>query len=129
TGHWDFDQGDLSATIGKALTYRDGPAGSTAQQTKFGTTTSFGLPPINGTPAKVIGIPKAATRSIGYIMEHGARPNGDPAATKVNQWTLIMDILIPNANGEEWISFMQIENPVNNSDDGDLFAHFSGGTA
>ena len=119
TGHWDFDNDSLAATIGQALEYRGGPTGATAAGTRFGTTTSFGISDIQGNPARVMSCPPAATRDIGYLMTHGARPNGDPAATKVNQWTLIMDILIPTPG---WHSFIQINDPAN-GDDGDLFVN------
>ena len=40
TGQWDFEQGDLRATVGKALTYFDptfdGPTGSSSNKTTFG---------------------------------------------------------------------------------------------
>ena len=58
----------------------------------------------------------------------GAVPNGGPTATKVNQWTLVMDIMIPNAAAQPWFSFCQIDN-LANSNDGELFANFNGGTA
>lgn len=123
TAQWDFDNADLAATIGQALEYRDGIAGTTAAGTRFGTTTSFGIPAIGGGNAKVMATPKAATQAIGYLMKHGARPNGDAAATKVNQWTMIMDILIPT---EGWHSFIQIDSP-GNSNDGELFVNPSNG--
>jgi len=43
-GQWDFHADDLSATIGQSLEYLDGPSGSTAAATAFGTASSFGLP-------------------------------------------------------------------------------------
>lgn len=125
TGHWDFDHGDLSATIGRALQYNDGPAGLTANGTSFGSTTSFGIPGIQGNAANVMSIKRATNSSIGYLMNHGALPNGVPGATKVNQWTLIMDILIPNVENRTYFSFIQTDG----GGDGDLFARFSGGTA
>jgi hypothetical protein len=119
TGHWDFDNGDLAATVGQGLTYRGGPAGLTATGTRFGTTRSFGIADIQGIPAKVMSMPAATDRAIGYLMDHGARPNGGPSATKVNQWTLIMDILIPT---DGWHCFIQIDSP-DNSNDGELFVN------
>lgn len=116
TAQWDFNAGDLSATIGLPLEYSDGPAGVTAAGTGFGTTTALGLPDIGGQPAFVMATKKITNSSLGYIMRHGARPNGDPTASKVNQWTMIMDILIPT---EGWHSFIQIDN----AGDGDLFVN------
>ncbi len=123
TAQWDFDNANLAATIGQALEYRDGIAGTTAAGTRFGTTASFGIPAIGGGNAKVMATPKAATQAIGYLMKHGARPNGDAAATKVNQWTMVMDILIPT---EGWHSFIQIDSPAN-SNDGELFVNPASG--
>ena len=125
TGQWDFESGDLGATIGQALEYFDGPSGATQAGTQFGTTTTFGIPDITGLPAKVMRVPRATTTQIGYIMRHSAVANG--GGSKVNKWTLIMDILIPNQNGEQWFSFIQTH-PMN-ADDGEFFAQFSGGTA
>jgi len=119
TAQWDFDGGNLGATIGLALEYRGGPAGNTATGTQFGTTTSFGIPGIGGVPAKVMFTPPATNQTIGYLMRHGARPNGDVAATKVNQWTIIMDVFIPTGG---WHSFIQIDS-LDNSNDGELFVN------
>ncbi len=121
TGQWDFET-DLSATIGSALEFLGGSTGPTAVQAQFGTTTSFGIPDIGGFPAKVIKLPAAADNTFGVVMRPGAVPNGAPTATKVNQWTLIMDILIPVQSGQ-WHSFVQIDTPANTSD-GELFANF-----
>lgn len=120
TGQWDFNGGDLGATIGQPLEYNDGPAGLTASGTRFGTTTSFGIADIGGHSAYVMETKKITNSTLGYLMRHGARPNGDPTATKVNQWTMIMDILIPT---EGWHSFIQIDN----SGDGDLFVNPANG--
>ena len=127
TGQWDFDQGDLSATIGQPLQYLDGASGASVAQTQFGTTTSFGIPNIRGVPAKVLRFGGAINRQIGYLMTHEALPNGGDTPAKVNQWTLIMDILIPNSAGQGWFSFGQLDS-LDNSNDAELFANFSGGT-
>lgn len=120
TAHWDFDTGGLDATIGQALEFLGGPSGLTAAGTRFGSTESFSIPGIQGHTARVMATKRATNSAIGYVMKHGATPNGDPAATKVNQWTMIMDILIPT---EGWHSFIQIDN----SGDGDLFVNESNG--
>jgi hypothetical protein len=118
TGHWDFDAGDLTGTIGLPLEY----FGSTAGQTQFGSTTTFGIPGIGGFPANVVKLPAAVNNTIGLIMRHGAVPNGGATATKVNQWTLIMDAFIPVQSGQ-WHSYVQIDD-LNNGNDGELFANF-----
>ena len=65
TGQWDFESGNLAATVGTALEYFGGPGGATAQGTAFGTTTSFGIEDIAGQPAKVMRVPGDLTRDIG----------------------------------------------------------------
>jgi hypothetical protein len=121
TGQWDFDHGTLAATIGAPLEYLGGPGGPSQAATQFGTTTSFGIPDINGVPATVLRFAGATTSSLGYNMSHGAVPNGTPTAALVNQWTIIMDILM--AENNEWFSYIQTDG----SGDGDLFKDPSGG--
>lgn len=117
TGQWDFDAGDLSATIGNALQYR----GTTAGLTQFGTTTSFGISDIGGQVAQVMRFP-ACSSSQGYLMRHGAAPNASSSGTKVNQYTIIMDILFP-ATSTGFRSLWQTETNSTLTTDGDLFVN------
>ena len=121
TGQWDFDFGDLRATVGNPLAYFapafDGPSGSSGNKTAFDTCTSFGVPLINGQEAIVMRVPGDLDRRIGYVMTHGIAPNG--GGTKVNQYTLIMDVLV-NTTGPGAASLLQIDS-LNNTTDGDLF--------
>src|SRR6266576_26469 len=100
TGHWDFDQGDLRATLGADLQYGDAP-GETAMRdhTSFGTTTSFGIPNIGGQPANVMKYTRDTNPPVpigprGYLCSHGMAPNG--GGTNVNQFTMIVDFMIPD---------------------------------
>jgi hypothetical protein len=117
TGQWDFDKGDLSATVGTALEFLDGAAGQTATGTEFGTTTSFGIADISGMPARVMRVPGDLSRNIGYVMHHGIAPNG--GGTKVNQYTLVMDVYVATT-GSFAASLLQVSSQTN-GDDGDLF--------
>ena len=120
SGQWDFDLGSLAATIGKPLQYFDGPGGVTATGTKFGTTGEgdfAAIPNINGQPAKIMYVPGDVVREIGYVMDHGIKPNG--GGTRVNQYTLILDVMV-GATGPGAASILQISS-LNNMDDGDLF--------
>jgi hypothetical protein len=117
TGQWDFDRGDLSATIGKPLLYFDGADGLTQTGTQFGTTTELGVTNVADGEARIMRVPGDVVREIGYIMEHGIAPNG--GGTRVNQYTLIMDILMAET-GPGAASLLQISS-TNNTDDGDLF--------
>lgn len=51
-------------------------------------------------------------------MSHGDLPNGGPSATRMHQWTLIMDILLPSSG--KYRSLVQIDS-LDNSTDGDVF--------
>ena len=121
TGQWDFDFGDLRATTGTPLQYFDptfdGPNGSSGNKTVFGTTASLGVPTINGQEAVIVRVPGDLDRRIGYVMTHGIAPNG--GGTKVNQYTLIMDVLV-DSSGAFAASLLNIDTP-NNTSDGDLF--------
>lgn len=108
TGQWDFNSGDLSATVGTALAYR----GGTAATTIFNTAT------IGGQTARVMNFP-ATTPAQGYIMTHGIAPNGGGGS--VNQYTLIMDIMFAAASDGTYRSLFQT-NP-GNSDDGEFFVN------
>ena len=91
TAQWDFEQGDLRASVGKDMQYGDGPTGRVKDHTSFGTTTSFGIPDIGGKPAKVMKYtrdeftPDAADKNPrGYLVEHGIAPNGvDPLTARL----------------------------------------------
>jgi hypothetical protein len=85
TGQWDFNDGDLKATVGQDLQF----LGDTATKTTFETAV------VNGANAKVMHFP-AADPTEGYLMLHGAQPNG--GGTNVNVYTLVMDLLWPSSS-------------------------------
>jgi hypothetical protein len=128
TGQWDFDTGDLSATIGRPLQLMDGPKGASARAVEFNTTTGFKIPDIGGKPARVLRFAGATTRSIGLLMDHGILPNGGggQGITRVNQWTLILDLLIPNTNDERWFALLQSD--LSNTSDTDFCVSFNNQT-
>lgn len=122
-GQWDFDGGNLQSTLGADLEYGDGPTGVIARLTEFGTTTSFGIPDIGGKAAKVMkyGRPTApAPVNPGYVMKHGIQPNG--GGTKVNQWTVVMDIFFPDPQEGGFSSLIETEDPASG---GDLFVRWN----
>ncbi len=121
-GHWDFENGDLTATVGLDLQYYDPNAnGRTASKTAFGTTTSFGIPAIGGEAARVMRFPKCAPDE-GYILRSNAPPNG--GGTLVNRYTLILDILFP-AGSTGWRAIYQSNR--NNANDGEFFVNAANG--
>jgi len=122
TGQWDFELLDLSATVGQPLQYLDGPGGATEAGTKFGTCASLGVALINGEDAKIMEVPYVTGTDLssygpyGYIMAHGISPNG--GGTRVNQFTLIMDVLVDTSGGGA-ASLLNMSTA--NNTDGDLF--------
>lgn len=112
TGQWDFNSGNLSATVGTALAFR----GDTAAATTFTTAT------IGGQTAQVMSFP-ATTPSQGYIMTHGIAPNG--GGTDVNQYTLILDVMFPAASSGQFRALLQTD--PGNGNDGDLFVNPANG--
>jgi hypothetical protein len=119
TGQWDFDSGDLTATVGRDLQYFDGASGSTATATAYGKCSSFGLPLINGIDAEIVKIPGGAgvngNNNFGYIMDHQIAPNG--GGTLVNQYTIIWDMYYSGGT----IPFFNCQNTNNAPADGSLF--------
>jgi hypothetical protein len=95
-GQWDFDNGDLTATVGQPLQYLNGTTTSAA--------TTFKTFDIAGQTAHVMGFPGAAPDQ-GYIVTHGAQPNG--GGTNVNEYSLIMDIMFPSESDGSWRSILQ----------------------
>lgn len=95
TGQWDFDSGDLSASVGSPLAYLDGEEGVTKAGTLFGTTGEGDLaavPNIGDAPAE--GDARAERkldRNIGYVVTHRIAPNG---GDRVNQYTLVIDLFV-----------------------------------
>ncbi len=112
TGQWDFNSGNLSATIGSELVYR----GDTASFTTFETAT------IGGATANVMHFPKT-TPAQGYEMTHGAAPNG--GGSYVNQYSLIMDLMFPASSSGKWRALLQTSTA--NANDGELFVNTGNG--
>ena len=114
TGQWDFLSTNLAASYGNDMQFFD----TTVQgDTTFGTTSSFGISDINGVPTAVMHFMPSVPQWGGYVMTHGAVPNG--GGDYVNQYTLIYDIYFPTSADGTWRSLWQTD-PSNGSD-GDLF--------
>lgn len=115
TGQWDFDNGTLAATTGAALHFR----GDTAGAAQFGTTTTFGIPAINGQVASVLRIP-ACSPTQGLLVPHGAQPNS--GGEFVNRYTLAMDLFFP-AGSTGFRALWQTETNAATTSDADLFVN------
>jgi hypothetical protein len=131
---WDFNS-NLVATSGTDLQYYDV---SVQTNTAFGTTTSFAIQDIGGTPAVVMkftptsgnsGIPGANPSTAawgGYKMFHGAVANAN--GTNVNQYTIIFDILYPGSSDLTWRALLQASPTVfTGGDDSEFYINTSDG--
>ena len=105
-GQWDFDGGDLVASVGLDLAYR----GDTAAATTFETRD------LEGAPARVMGFPRA-TQAQGYRLFHDAGGNG--GGTRLNRYTLILDVMFPAASDRRWRALLQTD--PNNGQDAEFY--------
>lgn len=114
-GQWDFENDDLSATVGKDLEYF---GDITEMQTLFGTSLDFKIPAINNGVARVMKFP-ACTGKMGFKMFTDSNPNG--GGTFVNQYTLIMDILFPKGTENNWRAIYQANAFNRSGNDSELY--------
>ena len=96
TGQWDFDQGDLRATIGADLQY----VGTASNITTFSTVS------IGGRNAQVMAFGSNSI-SQGFYMRHGANANG--GGRFVNQYTLVMDVMFPASSSGQLRALFQTD--------------------
>lgn len=96
TGQWDFDYGDLRATIGSDLEF----LGNTEAIDQFETV-------FMGDRAAGVLAFREHTRTQGLLMRHGARPNG--GGKFVNRYTLVMDVLWPTASHDHFRALFQTD--------------------
>ena len=129
-GLWDFNNpadpfAPTAGANGGAMTYSDGSGGATAAQTVFGSTTSFGIPDINGQPAQVMSFP-ASLEPMGYNMPIPPTANGPTGFEGLlNDWTIIFDVLYPASSASSWRAFIESDEGI--TADADLFVNPSGG--
>ncbi len=96
TGQWDFNLGDLRATVGADLEFL----------TDTANITTFPVVTINGQPAQVMGF-GSNTITQGYYMRHEVKPNG--GGQFVNQYTLLMDVMYPAPSSDQWRALFQTD--------------------
>src|ERR1051325_10082234 len=110
-GQWDFNSGNLNATVGGSpLTYLDA---TTQAGVAFGTTTSFGIPDIGGVVANVAKMTEWNTPA-GIGMPVASDANG--GGSTVNQWTIIFDVLSPTTSDGKWRTFIETDGRVIEAD-------------
>ncbi|HVT12514.1 MAG TPA: PEP-CTERM sorting domain-containing protein [Fimbriimonadaceae bacterium] len=119
-GQWDFD-GNFSGSIGGAVM----PVAGTGSIT-FTTAT------IGGSTAEVAHVLPAATFTTGTDDPHFSAPNsagGNGGGSFTNQYSIVMDVMIPSANsrsgGDGYTSLFQTN--TSDTNDGDWFLRDDGG--
>ncbi len=114
SGQWDFISNNLAASYGTSMQFYN----ATVQaDTTFGSTTSMGIPDINGAPTTVMHFTPSVASWGGYKLFHGALPNG--GGVNVNQYTLIYDIYYPGSSDFTYRALWQTD--IANASDADVF--------
>src|SRR5436309_8273127 len=98
---WEFDDpaAPLAAKVGNDLQYVNDTVTNLYELGTTGQGNFANVPGINGTPVRALHIPftggtdaqDPTAKLLGLKMNHGILPNG--GGTKVNQWTMVMDLL------------------------------------
>jgi autotransporter-associated beta strand protein/YVTN family beta-propeller protein len=96
TGQWDFNYGDLRATVGSDLEYLADTA----------TRTTFPLLNINGQATRVMAFGSNSFLQ-GFSMRHSAPANG--GGHFVNQYTLLLDVMFPATSSGQWRAMFQTD--------------------
>jgi YVTN family beta-propeller protein len=108
TGQWDFDRGDLDATVGADLEFVGDTAGIT----------TFPFMDINGRIARVMAFGSNSINE-GLSMRHGAKPNA--GGQFVNQYTLLMDVMYPAPSSDQWRALFQTDPFNHEGNDADFY--------
>jgi glycerophosphoryl diester phosphodiesterase len=116
-GAWNFD-GDMTGVVGSRLRHF-GASSPANQQETLGTTQSFGLPNIGGKVAGVLRVP-AYQPDHGIEMFTNLNPWGESVSnTAYNGYTLIFDLLKPQASFGSWTPLFQTG--FGNGNDAELY--------
>jgi len=135
-GNWDFGTGSLAAVEslpGVALQYLpDTPIYQSAggppdpPPLEFGSPQSFGIATLGSATTPVLRMPDMRDYGVATgllasfpLLANGSIPGGDPA-TKLNRYTLVMDMLVPASTFAEPPNYLTIFQPRGNGD-GALF--------
>lgn len=116
TGQWDFNNKDLSPTIGSKMIERGEQDDS--QKIIFNTALGFGIPLINGVNANVMLVqPYDSLHFLEFYSN--ITPEGLPSPIRDWNYTLIMDLLKPAKSHKPYIALYQTD--AKNLDDATVF--------
>ena len=122
TGNWNFEQKSLASSgVGSQFRPLDYINKDSTQMVSFGTTKSFGIKNINNKEAAIAKIP-AFNPNNGLFLFTNFTPDSNEELHF--NYTLIMDIYIPEKSKSSFISLLQTS-PINDND-GDFFINFGG---
>ncbi len=113
TGQWDFERGDLRATVGSDLEYLADTA----------TLTTFPVLSLNGQPTRVMAFGSNSIQQ-GFCLRHGAKANG--GGHFVNQYTLLMDVMFPAASSGQARALFQADPYNHEGNDAEFYVGNSG---
>lgn len=118
TGQWDFNSGDLSATVGSDMVY--------VALADPGDNVSFGTDTIGGETANVVSFnfTEYYDRAGYFATPHGILANG--GGVRVNDFTIIMDLKVTEAV-DYWCSLWQADSLNDTDNDSDVY-YWSDGT-
>jgi len=119
TGQWDMTTPlDFSTAVIVASCGRDMEFYNLNEflSSEIASTDAFGIPGINGVDTMVLHF-DPPNPSGGYKMFHGISANG--GGSRVNQYTLIMDLFYPASSQNAFRSLLQTD--TNNANDGEFF--------
>ena len=124
TGQWAFD-GTLTATIGQDVEYFD-PSSTLGSESKttLGTCDGFGIPTIDGSNERVLKYSSYEVNE-GLAVYSSASPNA--GGTKVNQYTIIWDILFATSPTDWWALYQADPDNQPFSNDADFYYTKGGG--
>lgn len=122
---WNFSNRDkpLNASMGKGRLSSWDPhnSGWAPGKSIFGKLSDLGLPLISGRDSYVMGFP-ATLPEEGYLLRHGASPNGIfKSDGRVSNYTIVMDLLLPKHRRSNYLALYQGD--VANKDDAEMYIY------
>ncbi len=120
SGQWDFNSGDLTATVGSDMTY--------VALSDPGDNVSYGTDTIGGETASVLNFnfTELYDRAGYFATPHGIGANGGGA--RVNDFTVIMDLKLAEVGGRSYFSLWQTDTLNDTDNDADMYYYNSDGT-
>jgi len=122
TGNWNFKNKDLSSTgVGSQFRPLDYMNSNRSQMLQFGTTTSFGIKPINNKAAPIAKVPAFNPKN-GLFLFTNFTPDSNEDLHY--NYSILMDLYLPKGGASKFINLFQTS--PTNANDGDFFIKSGG---